>query len=80
MESIVGMHKAILGNVEKAQQRQKKTYALWKGRHVFPSFVIGKDLAKMEKLGKKKAFEASWEGLYLFVGYANGKNEIDVDG
>jgi hypothetical protein len=47
---------------------------------VFPSFVIGKDMAKMEKLGKKKAFEASWEGLYLFVGYANGKNEIDVDG
>jgi hypothetical protein len=43
MELIARMHNAILGNVEKAQQKQKKTYALWKGRHVFPSFVIGKD-------------------------------------
>jgi hypothetical protein len=59
MELIVGMHKAILANVEKAQQKQKKTYALSKGRHVFPSFVIGKDMVKMKKPGKKKALEAS---------------------
>jgi hypothetical protein len=80
MEMIVGMHKAILGNVEKPQQKQKKTYVLSKGRHAFPSFVIGKDMAKMKKPSKKKALEASWKGPYLFVGYANGKNEIDVDG
>jgi hypothetical protein len=53
MEMIVGMHKAILGNVEKPQQKQKKTYVLSKGRHVFPSFVIGKDMAKMKKPSKK---------------------------
>ncbi len=59
MELIVGMHKAILGNVEKAQQKQKKTYVLPKGKHVFLGFVIGKDMAKMKKLSKKKALEAS---------------------
>ncbi len=48
IELIVGMHKAILGNVEKAQQKEKKTYALHKGRQMFPSFVDGKDMVKMK--------------------------------
>jgi hypothetical protein len=60
MELIIGMHKAILGNVEKVQQKQKKTYVLWKGRQMFARFVVGKDMVKiMKKLGKKKTLEAS---------------------
>jgi hypothetical protein len=58
MKLIVGMHKAILGNVEKVQQKQKKTYALQKGWQMFARFVAGKDMVKiMKKLGKKKALE-----------------------
>jgi hypothetical protein len=43
----------------------------------FPKFasyirdLVGIDLVKMKKLGKKKAFISSWEGPYLFVGYVN---------
>ncbi len=33
----------------------------------------------MKKLGKKKVIEASQEGSYLFVGYVNGKEEVDYD-
>jgi hypothetical protein len=41
MELIVGVHKNILGNVKKAQQKQKKTYDLRKEKHMFLSFVLG---------------------------------------
>jgi hypothetical protein len=34
-------------------------------------FQVGIDLVKMKKLGKKKSFTKSWEGLYLFVGYVD---------
>ncbi len=79
MELITKMHKAILGNVEKVQQNQKKTYVMWKGRQMFPSFVVGKDIVKMKKQSKKRALEASWKGPYLFVGYAARKNEINLN-
>jgi hypothetical protein len=59
MELIIGMHKTIMGNVEKAHQKQKKTYALWKGRQIFSSFRTKKDMVKMKKRSKKKALEAS---------------------
>lgn len=45
---------------------------------MFPSFVARKDMMKMKKLGQKKALEASYEGPYLFVGYVNGKEEVDL--
>ncbi len=41
MELIIGMHKNILGNVEKAQQKQKRTHDLRKEKHMFLSFVVG---------------------------------------
>ncbi len=35
MELIVGIHKNILGNVEKAQQKQKRTHDLRKEKQMF---------------------------------------------
>lgn len=46
---------------------------------MFPSFVARKNMVKVEKLGQKKALEVSQEGPYLFVGYVNGKEEVDFD-
>jgi hypothetical protein len=46
---------------------------------MFPSFVVGKDMVRMKKQSKKRTLEASWKGPYLFVGYATGKNEINLD-
>lgn len=59
IQLIIKMHEIILRNVEKVQQKRRKTYALWKWRQMFPSFVARKDMVKMKKLNKKKAFEAS---------------------
>jgi hypothetical protein len=60
LELIVGMHKAIPRNVEKAQQKQKKTYLLQKGRQIFRRFVTRKDMVKIvKKPCKKKTLEAS---------------------
>jgi hypothetical protein len=41
IELIVGMHKNILGNVEKAQQKHKRIYDLKKEKEMFLSFVVG---------------------------------------
>jgi hypothetical protein len=38
---------------------------------------LGLEMVKMKKL-KKKSLIRGWEGLiYLFVGYANGKEEVN---
>jgi hypothetical protein len=75
MELIARMHKTILGNVKKVQQKQRKTYA---SRNV-SMFCCYKDMVKMKKPNKKKYLEASWEGPYFFVGYANGKDNVEFD-
>jgi hypothetical protein len=37
-------------------------------------------MVKMKKLSKKKTLIRGWEGLvYLFVGYANGNEEVNHD-
>jgi hypothetical protein len=79
MELIVRMHKTILGNAKKVQQKQKNTYASRKGKHMFPCFVVEKDMVKMKKPSKKKYLEASWEGPYIFVGYTNVKDNVEFD-
>jgi len=42
-----------------------KTYALQKGRQLFPYFKAGIGLVKMKKSRKKKSLMGSWEGPYL---------------
>jgi hypothetical protein len=54
IELIIGMHKNILGNVEKAQQKQKRTYDLKKEKQMFLSFVVGH--GEVEDTRKKKGF------------------------
>ncbi len=79
MELIARMHKTILRTVEKAQQKQRNTYASRKWKHMFPCFVVEKDMVKMKKPSKRKYFKASWEGPYFFVGYANVKDNVEFD-
>jgi hypothetical protein len=55
MQFISKLHKLVLSNNAHAQIQQKKTYVLWKGKQIFPSFQVGSDSVKMKKLGKKKA-------------------------
>jgi hypothetical protein len=59
MELIVGMHKAIIGMLRRHNKRKRRPMHCGKGYMCFQVFVIGKDMAKMKKLGKKKALEAS---------------------
>jgi hypothetical protein len=73
MKLVAQFHEYLLQNVNQAQNKQKWTYAARKGRVMFHSFEDGKMSIKMRKLGKKKYLLASWEGLYLFVGYKDGK-------
>jgi hypothetical protein len=58
IELIARMHKTILGNVEKMQQKPRRPM-LYENVDMFRSFVARKDMVKMKKLGKKKALEAS---------------------
>ncbi len=37
MKLIADMHRSVLGNLEQAQQKQKKVCALRKGKKMFPS-------------------------------------------
>ncbi len=46
------MHKTILGNVEKMQQKPRRPM-LYENGDMFPSFVARNDMVKMKKLGKK---------------------------
>ncbi len=47
--------------------------------NTFPCFVVEKDMVNMKKPSKKKYLEASWEGPYFFVGYANVKDNVEFD-
>jgi hypothetical protein len=71
MQFISKLHKLVLSNNAHAQIQQKKTYALWKGEKMFPSFQVRSGLVKMKKTSKKKVLTRSWEGLYVFVGYVD---------
>ncbi len=50
---------------------------LRKGKESFSSFKLGLDLVKMKKSSKKKTLIRSWERPYLFVEYANGKEDVN---
>jgi len=79
MELIASIHENVLLNVEQTQKQQRKTYATWKGKHMFEGLAVGVTMVKMKKLGKKKALSASWEGPYQFVEHANGKGNFDFE-
>jgi len=36
-------------------------------------------MVKMKKPGKKRALTTSWEGPYQFIGYADGKENLDFE-
>lgn len=80
MKLVVQLHESLLQNVDQAQKKQKKTYATKKGRVMFHFFEDGKMSVKMRKPSKKKYFLASWEGLYLFASYKDGKGCQEQDG
>jgi hypothetical protein len=48
MVPIARMHKTISGNVEKAQQKQRNTNSLRKGKQMFPCLVVEKDMVNMK--------------------------------
>jgi hypothetical protein len=79
VELIISIHENILLNVEKAQKKQRKTYATRKGKHLFEGLIAGETMVKMKKLGKKRALIASLEGPYQFVGHADGQGNLDFE-
>ncbi len=46
---------------------------------MFEGLVAGVWMVKMKKPGKRRAFSASWEGPYHFVGHADGKGDFDFE-
>lgn len=73
MKLVAQLHEYLLQNVDQTKKKQKRTYAAKKGQVMFHSFEDGKMSINMRKLSKKKYLLASWEGLYMFVGYKDGK-------
>ncbi len=76
---IASIHESVLLNVEQAQQKQRRTYATRKGKQVFEGMIAEETMVKMKKPGKKKTLIASWEGPYQFIGYADGKENLDFE-
>ncbi len=73
---ITSIHEDVLLNVEQAQKKQRSMYAHRAGKHLFERLVAGVSMVKMKKPGQRKALSASWEGLYHFVGHADGKGDF----
>jgi hypothetical protein len=76
---IASIHENVLLNVEQAQKKQRNTYANRPGKHMFEGLVVGVSMVKMKKPCKRRALSASWEGLYQFVGHADGKGDFDFE-
>jgi hypothetical protein len=79
MKLIASIHENVLLNVEQTQQKQKKTYATRKGKHIFEGLVVGETMVKMTKPGRKRALAASWEGPYQFIRHADGEGNFDFE-
>jgi hypothetical protein len=76
---IASIHENVLLNVERAQQKQRKTYDARKGKQTFEGLVARETMVKMKKQGKKKALAANWEGPYQFIGHVDGKGNFDFE-
>ncbi|CAK9863492.1 unnamed protein product [Sphagnum jensenii] len=76
---IVSIHKNVLLNVDKAQKKQRGTYANRSGKHLFEGLVAGVSMVKMKIPSKRRALSASWEGPYQFIGHADGKGDFDFE-
>jgi hypothetical protein len=79
MKLIASIHENVLLNVEQAQKKQKKTYAIRKGKQIFEGLVAGETMVKIKKSGKKKTLTTSWESPYQFIGHADGKGNFDFE-
>jgi hypothetical protein len=79
MKLIASIHENVLFNVEKAQKKQRKTYATRKDKQTFEGLVTRKTMVKMKKLGKNKALTSSWEGPYQFIGHVDGNGNFDFE-
>ncbi len=78
MQLIASVHKTLLKNVEHAQRKQKKVYAITKGLQTFESFTKNAKV-KMRKPRKKRSLLSNQEGSYFFVGYKDGKGFQEQD-
>jgi hypothetical protein len=76
---IASIHENVLLNVEHAQRKQRKTYAIRKSKQTFEGLVAGETMVKMRKPSKKKALIASWEGPYQFIGHVDGKRNFEFE-
>jgi hypothetical protein len=79
MKLIASIHENVLLNVEQAQKKQNKTYAIRIEKQTFEGLVVGLTMVKMKKPMKKKALTSSWEGPYQFVGHADGNGNVDFE-
>jgi hypothetical protein len=64
MKLVANIHEHVLFNVEKAQKKQKWTYATRKGKQSFEGLVSITTMVKMKKPKKKKVLTSSGEGPY----------------
>lgn len=75
IELIARMHKTILGNVEKMQQKPRRPM-LYENGDMFPSFVVRKDMVKMKKLGKKRLLKQAKKGHICLLVMSMGRKRL----
>jgi len=75
IELVARMHKTILGNVEKMQQKPRRPM-LYENGDMFPSFVVRKDMVKMKKLGKKRLLKQAKKGHICLLVMSMGRKRL----
>jgi uncharacterized protein YvpB len=56
LKLISNMHSIMLENMDQAHKRQRKSYVVRKGKQEFVGFQEGKNMVKMRKLRKRRAY------------------------
>jgi hypothetical protein len=79
LKLISNMHSFVLKNVDQAQKRQCRSYAMRKGKQEFIGLEEGQTKVKMKKPRKRRGLLANWEGLYAFVKYKDEKGYGEFD-
>ncbi len=79
MQLIAKMRGQIFDNVDQTEMKQKKAYALRRGKQMFVGLEEGKTYFKMKKLGKKQSLTSSWESPLFFMKYLDGNELLEQD-